>query len=114
MSNKIYFIEASSDESMLADAFGDIDVVSYVARALIDTVKDTEPDVTVRVLAVEGIGANIESEAVRTVLSLTADGDTVATVLKSKLAAERKRVRSESEASDPTRAAETSEGVPSL
>jgi predicted ATP-binding protein involved in virulence len=80
-----YFIEVVSKatDEVLARAHGDIETVAYHVRKLSLDANETYS-------AVVSEAEKIGEEAKRTVLSLVADGDTLAIVLKKKLSAEKK------------------------
>lgn len=74
-------------EGLLANADGDIDIIAYVNRKL-DL--NAESEYAVTITETSGIGEDPK----RTVLALTADGDTVSTLIGSKVRKERKAGKS--------------------
>lgn len=80
-----YFIEVvnKATDEILAQAHGDLETIAYHARKL---ALDADAEYSVVVAEAEKIGA----EAHRRVLALEADGEIVATMLKKKLANEKK------------------------
>ena len=80
-----YFIEVvnKATDEILAKAHGDLETIGYVARKL---AVDADSTVSLLVTEAEQIGA----EASRTVVALEADGETVLTVLKTRLRKEKK------------------------
>lgn len=111
----MYQIQVSSVESgeALAQAYGDVDTMAYVGRKLgLGEDKEYRIEVTEH----EKIGG----EPTRSLVSLTADGEIVALMLKKKLTAERKRLNipadtentGESTAETPSADASVTDAVP--
>lgn len=80
-----YFIEVvnKATDEILAQAHGDLETIAYHVRKL---ALDGEGEYSVLLTEAEKIGA----EAHRRVLSLEADGEIVATMLKKKITTEKK------------------------
>jgi hypothetical protein len=85
-SSTVYHIDVQDDHSrILANAYGSLKVIALVAKEAAEEITGAGP-YSVTLTEVESIGGN----ARRAVLSLTADGDIVTTVLKQRLTSERK------------------------
>ena len=87
---KIYHLDvtdASDGGEVIANAYGNIAVVSYVARDAEKKVRElNDGAASVTLVEVQKIGG----EPLRTIVTLTADAETVALVLKKRLSSERK------------------------
>ena len=76
----------AADDTTLALAHGSLAIVNYVAGEVARDLKNEDTDVTAEVWQTDGIGgANV-----RKVLAITADGDSVADLLKKRIKNERK------------------------
>lgn len=71
----------------LVSARGSLGLIAYAEREVREALKGVKGEVTAEVNETDGVGG----ESLRTVVQLNSDADTVALVLKSKLATERKR-----------------------
>lgn len=105
---KIYHLDiVTLGGTVLANAYGSIAVVNYVAKDVLDEVKKTDESVSVTFVEVENIGGANR----RTVLTLTADAETAAGVLESGIRKEKKigRTATEGDAvpAEPAPTAET-------
>lgn len=102
MTDKTYHLDVTTIESDLAIAntYGDLDIIAYVARKAEGLLKklDSASAASVTLVEVAGIGGDTR----RTIVTLTADVDTVGMVLRKRISAERKAVAGESTAETPT------------
>lgn len=94
MSDKTYRLVISDDVDTYAYAHGTTNIIGYVVREL-----DLNPEFTYEVSLTET--SALAGENVRTVLAITADGDTVVTLLKGKVSKERKAAKAASVESTP-------------
>jgi hypothetical protein len=85
-SSTVYHIDVQDqDSTAIANAYGSLKVITLVAKEAAEEITGAGP-YTVTLVEVERIAGDVK----RAVLSLTADGDIVTTVLKRRLASERK------------------------
>lgn len=75
-----------ADGEAYADAHGSLGVISYVSKEVAKEVEADSSLITVKLTETDGI----RGEAKRTVLAITADGETAAVMLKRRITAERK------------------------
>lgn len=78
---------ADNADKLIAYGFGSFKAVSYLAKDALAAIKGTDGDVAVRITEVAEVG---DTEAKRTVVSVTGEADVVTYVTKKKLATERK------------------------
>ena len=97
-----YHIGVYTTDTAQANADGTIDVIGYIANKL---ELDAETTYTVDLRETDAIGGDSK----RTVLNLTADGDTVSTLIASKIRKERKAEREAGNAVDEPAEANTVE-----
>lgn len=88
-----------------AHAFGDLDTISYVAKKASAAIADVPGNIVLTLNEVDRIGG----QAIREVVSVTANAKVVATVLKGELTSERKAAKSAPAEPEPN----TAEDVPS-
>jgi hypothetical protein len=87
---KAYRLYVTDEKQTYAATDGSISLVAYTARQLN---LDAEHQYDVKLIETDGISG----PDVRTVIMLTADGDTVATLLKAKITKERKSANAEAD-----------------
>jgi len=99
MSDSMYLLRITSAETeqITSLAYGNLAEITFIAKRQIKELTGSSDQYVVRFVEVEYVGQDAESNGKRTVTQLAADGDTVAAVLKRKLAAE-KRQQSEDSA----------------
>lgn len=112
--SKVYHLDVTAiDTSVgaIANAYGDLDIVAYVARKAEKQLKELDSSAAASVTLVE-VKA-IDAETIRTIVTLTADVDTVGLVLRKRISAERKAVvgQSTSETSTPDVDTQHTDGV---
>ena len=93
-------IEAVNGEA-LADAFGDVQVISYVAKCA-TVILDNAPaaqEYTIKLIRTDGIGGGQVGEG--PIVNITANGEVAAMVLNKRLAQLRKWARTEPAAEQP-------------
>jgi hypothetical protein len=81
-----YHISVNGRDETYADAHGDLDTINYIGKRVAKVIEGVGDDVTVKLVETSGIGG-VE---LRSVLSITADGETAAVMLQRKLRSERK------------------------
>ena len=78
---------ADEDEKVIyAQASGDLGVISYISRQVVRELSGGEFTVLAMLSEIESIGGGVK----RSILSITADADSVATLLKRRVANERR------------------------
>lgn len=108
MSDKTYRLVISDDVDTYAYVHGTTNIIGYVAREL-----DLNPEFTYEVSLTET--SALAGENVRTVLAITADGDTIVTLLKGKVSKERKAAKAASvETPTETEASEQDQPEPAF
>jgi len=105
MSNSKYLVTVSAVESdeYVAFAYGDFAVMNFASKSALAAIKDAAGDFSARIVEVEAIGTEDEK---RTVVSVQGDAETVAVVVKKKIARERKE---QNPAGDSAETVETGE-----
>lgn len=97
--DKIYHIDVESEGVTVANAYGDLDIIAYVARKAEAAIKAGDGQTaSLTFIEVESIGGNQK----RQIVSLNADAETVGLVLKGRITNERKMNRVEHAANDTT------------
>jgi CMP-2-keto-3-deoxyoctulosonic acid synthetase len=94
MSKYLVTIAAVESDEYVTFAYGDFAVMNFAAKAGLKEIDGKSGDFSARVVEVEAIGTEDEK---RTVVSVQGDAETVAVVLKKKVARERKEQNAGSE-----------------
>lgn len=96
MNKYLVTISDVSTDEYVAFAYGDFATMNFATKRALAAIKDATGDFSGRIVEVEAIGTEDEK---RTVVSVTGDVETVAVVMKRKIARERKE-QSEPETAD--------------
>lgn len=90
MTNYLITIADETNDSFVAHGYGDFSAMRFLAKSGLAAIDGKDGDFRARVVEVEEIGVEPADNA-RVVCSVGGDAETVAVVLKKKIATERKR-----------------------
>jgi len=88
VSDKVYYIQASRDDTAIAAAWGDLDAMAYHTRKL-KPVMDAADENATFIVHLDEVDVVGSGQTVRVLVDMSGDADTVGYVLAKKLRKER-------------------------